>query len=87
MRRVVISTGTYPGVTFAQRILHPAAETRRNLAITPGTVVFQTELFQLIQYAATTETVLKRPLLIVPPWINKFYIRCARASRPAARLC
>jgi polyhydroxyalkanoate synthase len=49
-------------------------ELGRNLAITPGKVVFQTELFQLIQYAATTETVLKRPLLIVPPWINKFYI-------------
>src|SRR5205807_4538311 len=35
---------------------------------------FENELMQLIQYAASTETVLKRPLLIVPPWINKFYI-------------
>jgi polyhydroxyalkanoate synthase len=49
-------------------------EVGRNLALTPGKVVFQSELFQLIQYEATTETVLKRPLLIVPPWINKFYI-------------
>jgi len=49
-------------------------ELGRNLAITPGKVIFQNELFQLIQYEATTETVLKRPLLIVPPWINKFYI-------------
>ena len=49
-------------------------EVGRNLALTPGKVIFENELFQLIQYAPSTETVLKRPLLIVPPWINKFYI-------------
>jgi polyhydroxyalkanoate synthase subunit PhaC len=49
-------------------------EVGRNLAITSGKVIFQNELLQLIQYEATTDTVLKRPLLIVPPWINKFYI-------------
>src|SRR5262249_15673432 len=49
-------------------------EVGRNVAVTPGKVIFQNELFQLIQYEATTETVLKRPLVIVPPWINKYYI-------------
>ena len=46
----------------------------RDLAVTPGKVIFQNDLIQLIQYAPSTETVLQRPVLIVPPWINKFYV-------------
>jgi polyhydroxyalkanoate synthase len=44
------------------------------VATTPGKVVFQNDIFQLIQYEQATPSVLKRPLLIVPPWINKFYV-------------
>jgi polyhydroxyalkanoate synthase subunit PhaC len=45
-----------------------------NIALTPGKVVYQNDLLQLIQYLPTTATVKRRPLLIMPPWINKFYI-------------
>jgi len=46
----------------------------RNVATTPGKVVYQTALMQLIQYQPTTAEVHKRPLVIIPPWINKYYI-------------
>jgi len=51
-----------------------AFEVGRNLAATPGKVIHETPLFQLIQYTPTTDTVQEIPLLIFPPWINRFYI-------------
>jgi polyhydroxyalkanoate synthase len=49
-------------------------ELGENVAVTPGSVVYQNDLMQLLQYTPTTKDVYKRPLLIIPPWINKFYI-------------
>jgi polyhydroxyalkanoate synthase len=57
-----------------------AFELGKNVAVTPGKVVFQNDLMQLLQYAPSTEKVHKRPLLIMPPWINKFYILDLRAK-------
>ena len=45
-----------------------------NIAMTPGKIVYQNELMQLIQYRPSTQEVRRQPLLIVPPWINKFYV-------------
>jgi polyhydroxyalkanoate synthase subunit PhaC len=62
-------------------------EVGRNLAVTPGKVIFQNNLIQLIQYAPTTEKVLRRPVLIVPPWINKFYVLDLNPEKSFIKWC
>ena len=56
-----------------------------DLAATEGKVVFRNEIFELIQYAPRTETIKTRPLLIAPPWINKFYIMDMRQKNSMVR--
>jgi polyhydroxyalkanoate synthase subunit PhaC len=56
-----------------------------NIGVSPGKVVYQNDLMQLIQYTPSTDTVLKRPLLIGPPWINKFYILDLRPKNSFVR--
>jgi polyhydroxyalkanoate synthase len=58
-------------VTLADR---EAFHVGQNIASTPGSVVYRNRMFELIQYTPTTETVYQTPLLIFPPWINKFYV-------------
>ncbi len=62
-----------------------AFEIGRDLAATPGKVIHETPLYQLIQYAPTTETVQRIPLVIFPPWINRFYILDLGAKKSFVR--
>ena len=58
-----------------------------NMAVTPGKVIAQNDICEVLQYEPATDTVLKRPLLIVPPWINKFYILDLNPQKSFIRWC
>jgi polyhydroxyalkanoate synthase len=62
-------------------------EVGRNLAMTPGKVVKQTLLYQLIQYTPTTDKVLKTPVVIFPPWINRYYILDLNPEKSFVKWC
>ena len=62
-------------------------EVGRNLATTPGKVVRQTSLYQLIQYTPSTPQVLKTPVVIFPPWINRFYILDLSPEKSFVKWC
>ena len=64
-----------------------AFELGRDLASTPGAVVLENDVMQLIQYSATTARVFKRPLLIVPPFINKYYVLDLQPENSFVRYC
>ena len=64
-----------------------AFEVGRNLATTPGKVVRQTPLYQLIQYTPTTDEVLRTPVVIFPPWINRFYILDLSPEKSFVKWC
>ena len=64
-----------------------AFEVGRNLATTPGKVIKETPLYQLIQYTPTTDKVMQTPLVIFPPWINRFYILDLTPEKSFVRWC
>jgi len=64
-----------------------AFEVGRNIALSPGKVVFRNDVFELIHYAPVTEQVFETPLLISPPWINKFYILDLNPQKSFVKYC
>jgi polyhydroxyalkanoate synthase len=74
MRMLADDVAAGKGLLLPRQSDMKAFKLGENLATTPGKVIYQNDLCQLIQYAQTAESVWKRPLLIIPPWINKYYI-------------
>jgi polyhydroxyalkanoate synthase subunit PhaC len=72
LANMLADAAAQPGIV--QRRSSEAFELGVNIAATPGSVVFQNELMQLIQYAPTTDEVYRRPILYVPPLVNKYYL-------------
>jgi polyhydroxyalkanoate synthase len=73
---------------IAVRLADPDAfEVGKDIATSKGSVVFQNRMFQLIQYTPSTPKVYKKPLLITPPWINKFYILDLRPENSLIKYC
>ena len=64
-----------------------AFEVGRNLAMTPGKVIRETPLYQLIQYTPTTDEVLRTPVIVFPPWINRFYILDLTPEKSFVKWC
>lgn len=74
MRMLAEDIAAGKGELRLRQVDYSKFEVGRNIATTPGKVVARSELAEILQYKATTKEVLKRPLLICPPWINKYYI-------------
>jgi polyhydroxyalkanoate synthase len=74
MRMLADDVSAGKGLLLPRQSDMTAFQLGKNLATTPGKVIFENELCQIIQYAQTAGSVWKRPLLIVPPWINKYYV-------------
>lgn len=74
MENLIVDLKANKGLPKISMVKGGLFEVGKNLATTPGKVVFQNKLLQVIQYAPTTKTVYKTPLVIVSPWINKYYI-------------
>jgi len=74
LENLVHDIENHQGDLVVELVDKKAFEVGGNIATTEGEVIFRNRMFELIQYAPTTETVHKTPLVIFPPWINKFYI-------------
>jgi polyhydroxyalkanoate synthase subunit PhaC len=74
MENLIADLKTNKGMPKISMVKEGLFEVGRNLATTPGKVVYQNELLQIIQYTPTTAKVYKTPLVVISPWINKYYI-------------